>query len=172
VGRLWLGGGVLARDTALLQPPVVFDRNYAPQVDGRAIGTFASVQGRIFKALYADAVGVRWNEVDTFYRPQYQSRARLFISTEWRSRFPSGNFGLLVAGTHEYRSAAIFPLADGTAFATPQSRVVSSLLEIRIVNAVLTWQFRNILGERYQTVPGFEMPRPTSVYGVRWEFWN
>jgi hypothetical protein len=172
VGRLWLGGGLLVRDTALLQPPVVFDRDYAPTVDSRAVGTFASVQGRIFKAIHADATGVRWNESDTFYRPQYQSRARLFVSTEWRSRFPSGNFSLLAAGTHEYRSAAIFPLADGTAFATPQSRVVSSLLEIRIVNAVLTWQFRNILGERYQTVPGFEMPRPTSVYGVRWEFWN
>ena len=172
IGRLWLGGGVLARDTALLQPPVVFDRDYAPQVDSRAIGTFASVQGRIYKAIYADATGVRWNQTDTWYRPQYQSRARLFISTEWRSRFPSGNFGLLAAGTHEYRSTARFPLTDGNFLATPQSRVVSTLLEIRIVNAVLSWQFRNILGERYQTVPGFEMPRPTSLYGVRWEFWN
>jgi hypothetical protein len=172
VGGLWLGGGLIARDTAFLTPTTVFARDYAPALDPTARGAFASVQGRLYKAIFADAVGVRWNESDTFYRPEYQSRARLYISTEWRRRFPSGNFGFLAGATHEYRSDVLYPVGDGTVRTAPQSRVVSTLVEIRIVSAVISWQFRNIQGLRYQTVPGFEMPRAQNVYGVRWEFWN
>jgi hypothetical protein len=50
--------------------------------------------------------------------------------------------------------------------------MVSTLLEIRIMRAVLTYQQRNILGYLYQVVPGFEMPRVLAIYGVRWDFWN
>lgn len=172
VGGLWVGGGVLARDSTILPPPVVFDRSYAAVVEGPATGTFANVQGRLYKDLYADMIGMRWNSGDSYYRPQLQSRARLYLATEWRSRFPSGNFGALLSAMHEYRSNAFFLVDDATLRAATQSRVLSTLVEIRIVNAVVSWQFRNILGDRYQTVPGFEMPRPTNVYGVRWEFWN
>ena len=56
--------------------------------------------------------------------------------------------------------------------AVPGYRTTSSLLEIRILSAVVSWQFRNFLGERYTQVPDFAAPRETSIYGVRWEFWN
>jgi hypothetical protein len=46
------------------------------------------------------------------------------------------------------------------------------LLELRLQNAVISWQFRNLLGVRYEPIPGFNAPRPINVYGVRWEFWN
>jgi hypothetical protein len=172
IGGLWLGGGVLARDSTVLAAPLVFNGSYVPVLEGRLSGAFATVRGRLFKDVFADATGVRWDVGDSYYRPQFQSWARLYLATEWRSRFPSGNFGALVSALHEYRSNALFLRADGATLQAPQSRVISTLLEIRIVNATLTWQFRNVLGERYETVPGFEMPRPTSVYGVRWDFWN
>jgi hypothetical protein len=36
----------------------------------------------------------------------------------------------------------------------------------------VSYQFRNVLQERYAEVPGFIMPRQTQFYGVRWDFWN
>ena len=38
--------------------------------------------------------------------------------------------------------------------------------------AVLSWQFRNVMGDRYEYLLGFQLPRQTQFYGVRWEFWN
>ena len=32
--------------------------------------------------------------------------------------------------------------------------------------------YRNVLQERYRLIPGFQMPRQTQLYGVRWDFWN
>ena len=51
-------------------------------------------------------------------------------------------------------------------------RTISTLLEIRILSATVSWQFRNLLGEPYAQVPTFRMPRQTNFYGVRWEFYN
>ena len=42
----------------------------------------------------------------------------------------------------------------------------------RVVSAVVSWQFRNMLAERYTQVPGYFMPHQTQFYGVRWEFWD
>ena len=51
-------------------------------------------------------------------------------------------------------------------------RTISTLVEIRIMTATISWQFRNFLGERYSQVPTFILPRQTNFYGVRWEFFN
>jgi hypothetical protein len=45
-------------------------------------------------------------------------------------------------------------------------------LEIRIQTADITNQFRTLLQQKYQLVPGFNLPRQTQFYGVRWDFWN
>ena len=45
-------------------------------------------------------------------------------------------------------------------------------VEIRVQTAVVSYQFRNVLQQRYLEVPGFVMPRQTQLYGVRWDFWN
>jgi hypothetical protein len=36
----------------------------------------------------------------------------------------------------------------------------------------VSYQFRNVIRDRYAEVPGFIMPRQTQFYGVRWDFWN
>lgn len=172
---LWLIGGMIRRDAAVLAAPVVFSDSLVPVVSPEAIGLSAAIRGRLYRALRANAVGIRWNDSSGFYRPRYQTRSELFISTNWLSRFPSGNFGLLVGGVHEYRSSTRFPLVlnnQPTVATVPDSRTYNFQLEIRIVSAVLSYQFRNIRGDIYQLVPGYTMPRQTQFYGVRWEFWN
>ena len=76
--------------------------------------------------------------------------------------------------THEYRSGETFPseLSATEVSKTLGYRTISTLLEIRILTATISWQFRNVLGERYQQFPGFAMPRQTNFYGVRWFFSN
>jgi hypothetical protein len=78
---------------------------------------------------------------------------------------------LLASVLHEYRSHALFPTAAGADRAGGY-RVLSGLIEIRILEAVLTYQYRNLLIEDFVTVPGYQLPRQTQFYGVRWNFWN
>jgi len=75
---------------------------------------------------------------------------------------------------HEYRSGVTFPseFQRNGVEKTVGYRTINTLLEIRILTATLSWQFRNVLGERYQQFPGFAMPRQTNIYGVRWFFSN
>ncbi|HEY2376288.1 MAG TPA: hypothetical protein VGH98_09975 [Gemmatimonadaceae bacterium] len=176
-GGLWLGGGVIRRDSTLLVPPRVFGRPYVAIEGTPATGYMAEINGTIYKALRMQAFGVRWNDSAGFYRPQYQARTEVYLSTNWLSRFPSGNFSILASIMHEYRSRTLFPTFDTTANAfqaipVPDSRVWNFHLEIRIVSAIFTYQFRDIRGEPYELVPGYLMPRLNQFYGVRWEFWN
>ena len=172
---LWLGGGVVRRESVLLLPPLVFGP-YQPVREPLATGITARIEGRLYKAIRANITGIRWNDSSGFYRPRYQSRSEIYLATNWLSRFPSGNFGILASLSHEYRSKTLYPISPsaGTLAATsvPDSRVYNFHLEIRIVSAVLSYQFRNIRGDPYQLVPGYLMPRLNQFYGVRWEFWN
>ena len=173
IGRTWVSGGVMRRDAALLPTPQLFVAGpvttYA--VDPAATGSFAALRGPIFRAIGVDAYGVRWDRRDGLYRPQWQSRVELYLRTNWLSRFPSGEFGFLAAGIHEYRSNALFLRGEDVVTA-PQSRVIGTLVELRLQSAVISWQYRNIANERFAYVPGFAAPRPINFYGVRWEFWN
>ena len=125
----------------------------------------------VFKAIRLDGYAVRWRDGGGLYRPDIQTRGTLTLDTRWLSRFPSGSFGIKLGVTHEYRGFVRFPTAAGDQVVAP-SRPVSTLLELRLLSAVISWQFRNTVGELYETVPGFAQPRQTSVYGVRWDFWN
>ena len=171
LGRLWMGGGMLLRDSAVLRAPTVFDRALVTIPDVRATGALVTLHGRIYKDVGVEAHGVRWDDADTFYRPQFQSRARLYLATDWLRKFPNRTFSLYAGIQHDYRSKVFYPYADGVKSAT-QNRVLSSQIEVRIVDATIFWHFRNILGTRYSQVPGLEMPRPLGVYGVRWSFRN
>ena len=113
-----------------------------------------------------------WSDSGGYYRPRYQSRAELYIQTNLLDRFPRGNFGLLTSLAHEYRSSVRFPLPGDSSVSTGHIRTLAFRLEIRIQTAVVSYQFRNVLQERYVLVPGFQMPRQTQFYGVRWDFWN
>lgn len=172
VGRVWLTGGALMRDTASLVAPVVFDTAFTTASEGRLTGTFATIRGKVLGDLGLDVLGVRW-ESEGFYRPQYQTRSQLYIDTQWRSAVPSGNLNILAAVTHEYRGRTVFPVvAPGLPQVSSVYRTWGFLLEIRILRAVLSYQFRNIVGLPYEQVPGYQMPRQTNFYGVRWNFVN
>ena len=176
LGHLWVGGGAIVRDTALLRPPTAHDPAFAAIVLPRTTGAFASARGRLFGAFYADAYGIQWEKA-AYYVPRQEARSEVGVSGRWLRRFPSGNFGFKLAGIFDYRSAVFFPVLDqGTGQITPtfttSSKVLGTLLEIRIVNATLTYQLRNALGYLYQQVPGYDMPRTVNFYGVRWEFTN
>jgi hypothetical protein len=171
--RTWVSGGIMRRGDARLVTPRLFYAGQPPaaRADTSLDGMFVALRGPLWKSFGVDAYGVRWEGEDALYRPKWQARSELYFRTNWLSRFPSGEFGFLLAGIHEYRSNVLFPTETGITTST-QMKVVSTLLELRLQNAVISWQFRNLLGVRYEPIPGFIAPRPINVYGVRWDFWN
>jgi TonB-dependent receptor-like protein len=170
-GRLWLSGGVLMRDAVTLVPAIVFDTGFAPVTEERKFGTFVSIRGPVWKVFNADITGTMWDTAGV-HRPRFQTRSELYIATQLRKKFPSGNFGLLASVRHEYRSPVYFQQSDRELVRANSSRVLTSLLEIRIVSAVLFFQMRNFMRAQYELVPGYEMPIQMQLYGVRWDFWN
>jgi hypothetical protein len=179
IGDVWASGGIVRRGATTLLPPAGFDTSYAHphalRVDGEATGTTFALRGHLFKAVSVDAWALRWNDSTGLYRPQYQTRAELYLQTNLLNRFPRGNFGLLTSLAHEYRSNARFAaptaVTDSVRIA-PGFRSVAFKIELRISTAVVSYQFRNLLQEKYAEVPGFFMPRQMQFYGVRWDFWN
>jgi hypothetical protein len=171
IRELWIGGGLLQRGAVAVRAPLVLTGTLVPVIEPSATGIFVSAHGRIVGPLFVDAYGVQWNDSAGHYRPRYQARSQLYVQSNFLTRFPSGNFGLIAAVTHEYRSHTLFPSANETRRAGGY-RIIGGLLEIRIQEAVATYQFRNLLLERYAQVPGLEAARQTQYYGVRWPFWN
>jgi len=170
--RLWLIGGALRRDSVLLSPPRVFDTTFTARREAAAKGVTLAVRGQLWRLINADVSAIRWNDSLGFYRPRYQTRSELFIRSNFLQRFPTNDFGLMASIIHEYRSGIRFPVNKADVLTLPGYRTISTLLEIRILNATVSWQFRNLLGERYRQVPNFIMPRQTNFYGVRWAFTN
>src|SRR5207247_3527799 len=128
---------------------VIFRRQTLLATDASAQGVFATVRGRLWKAVYADAQGVQWSDTGSFYRPKYQARSELYVSTSLLDRFPSGNFHLLASAVHEYRSSYLWP--DSTEILRVKGyRTISTLVQVRILTAEVFWSFRNLLLERYQ----------------------
>jgi hypothetical protein len=130
-----------------------------------------ALNGAIWRDINVQAYGVMWDSAGP-YRPHYQSRVQLYLATRWLSRFPSGNFGFLAAGIHDYKSTICFPTSAGACDQTIGGGIISTLVEIRILDAVLSWQFTNPRLDVYDRVAGFRMPRGSQFYGVRWEFSN
>jgi hypothetical protein len=171
VGEVWLGGGVINRAATPLVPPAIYSSRFVPQIEGQARGAFATIRGRLWGPFFADILGIQWQDGGGFYRPQYQARSEVYVATTLPKRFPTGNFGLLASLVHEYRSHTLFPTDEG-ADRVGGYRLLSGLIEVRILDAVLMYQYRNLVVEDFATVPGYLMPRQTQFYGVRWNFWN
>ncbi|HEX6941915.1 MAG TPA: hypothetical protein VF128_03245, partial [Gemmatimonadaceae bacterium] len=170
MSRMWFSLGALQRDAAFLPAAVAFDSSFLGAAVGESRGLFATMRGKFYRDVGLDFSGTRYPSAG-IYRPQYETRARVFVDSDMRSRFPSGNLNILLAVTHDYRSEALFPTADGF-LESSQYRVWSAELEIRLLTATISFQYRNFFGAEYQQVPGFTMPSITSVYGVRWTFIN
>jgi len=176
VRDVWVSGGVVRRGATTLLPAADLDRAAARpgalRVEQEATGATLALRGRLYRAINVDAWAVRWNDSTGFYRPRYQTRSELYIQTNLLNRFPRGNFGLLSSLAHEYRSNAYFSTGADSVRIARGSRALAFKLEIRIQSAVVSYQFRNLLQEKYAQVPGFFLPRQTQFYGVRWDFWN
>jgi hypothetical protein len=188
LGRLWVTGGRILRSGGLVAPPRALSRpesdptfaadplELTSVIERRADGTIATARGRLYKDVFLDVHGLAW-DAEGAYRPQYQTRAEVRLETNWLRRYPTGNFGLLLAITDEYRSRTLFPVltAGGDSAGVRYvgaSNTLGALLEIRIQQATLSYQIRNVLDRRYELVPGIAMPRPLSFYGARWYFFN
>jgi hypothetical protein len=177
VKDLWVSAGLIRRGATTLLPPsdliiIGADSGTAVRIEGEATARTLSVRGRLYRAINADAWAVAWSDSTGLYRPRYQTRSELYIQTNLLDRFPRGNFGLLASLAHEYRSSTRFPLRGDSLVTVGDSRTIAFKLEIRVQTAVVSYQFRNLLQERFALVPGFNMPRQTQFYGIRWEFWN
>lgn len=176
VSDLWLSAGLLRRGATTLLPAAEMDTAYsrpgAMRVEGEATARTLAARGRVYKAIHLDAWALAWTDSTGLYRPQYQTRSEVYLQTSLLDHFPRGNFGLLTSLIHEYRSNTRFAQADGSVRTAGWFQALSFKLEIRIQTAVVSYQFRNLLQERYAEVPGYNLPRQTQFYGVRWEFWN
>jgi hypothetical protein len=173
VAGLWIDGGAIHRDSAALVSPSLLGDTTGTVLDPPATGLTLRIHGQLYKALFADVNALRWNDTAALYRPQYQTRSEVYLSTSLPDRFPDGVFGMLLSVRHEYRSASLVPNPASAVFLRAQGeRAVSALLEFRIYGAVVSWQARNIIGTRNYQAPNYLMPRTTNFYGVRWEFWN
>jgi hypothetical protein len=171
IGDLWLTGGVIALDSIHVTPPIIFDSTYVENDEGRIAALFGGIRGRFWRAVHADVFAFRW-ERQGFYRPQMQVRSEIYVRTQWLKKFPSGHFGTLLSIRHDYRDGISFPTSTGPLIAL-SSHELSSLIEVRLVDAVLFWRQRYSIGQRAnEIVPGFSLPRQTTLYGVRWDFWN
>lgn len=170
--NLWFIGGVLRRDSVSLDAPAIFDSTFVRRAEPAANAVTAAIRGQLWRLLNVDLSAVKWSDTLGYYRPKYQTRSELFVQTSLLDRFPSGHFGIKASLVHEYRSNTRFPVGKTDVITMTGYRTISSLVEIRIIDATLSWQFRNMLGERYMQVPSFLMPRQTNFYGVRWNFVN
>jgi hypothetical protein len=172
VGRLWATGGVLSQQTTIVPAPIGYDTLYQPAEVGPRTATFATLRGPIWKGVGVDVVALKWPAGEV-YAPEYQVSSRVYASTSWLSRFPQGNFHVLAAVTHEYRTQVSFPVPTSELVQeSSQYRVISTLFELRLYDAVISWQYRNVIGEIYQVVPAYAAPRAINYYGVRWDFFN
>jgi hypothetical protein len=171
LGDLWLMGGALTVDSMHVPPPIIFDSTLVSNDEGQSRALFGGVRGRVWRAVHADIFAFRWKR-QGFYRPLMQVRSEVYVRTRWLKKFPSGQFGALLSVRHDYRDGVSFPTATGPLRAL-SSHEISSLVEIRLVDAVLFWRQRYTIGQRAtELVPGYTLPRQTTLYGVRWDFWN
>jgi hypothetical protein len=167
---MWLTGGTVRRDTSFLPAAIAFDTSFRAAAQRPINGLFATVRGKFYRDVGLDISATRYSNTG-IYRPQYDTRSRLFLDTDMRSKFPSGNLNIMMAVTHEYRSQALFPVGVSS-LESSQYRLWGAELEIRLLTATITLQYRNFTAVEYQQVPGFPMPSGTSIYGVSWSFIN
>jgi hypothetical protein len=167
----WISGGLRQLAAQRVLGPVALDTLAIASDLPAATGFGISAMGPIWRGWNAQTEIVRWSS-GAYYRPQTQARTRMWFASQFLEKIPSGNFHLSAALTHEYRSQLIIPGGKDELQVTPGWSVYGTLLEIRISNAVISWDYRNMAGKQYDTFPGFLMPRIASFYGIRWSFWN
>jgi hypothetical protein len=105
-------------------------------------------------------------------------RTELALISDWRRRFPKGQFSINLRLWHDVRGGIPFFYGAEEGTGTPvvriteEAQVITGLLELRIQQATLFYQYRNLTGGSYEQIRGITMPPAVQMYGVRWEFWN
>ena len=169
---IWIGGGVRRVDDGVVLGPVELDTTINAVTVPRGSAVTFNLVAPIWRGWMLQTDALRWDSA-TPYRPQTQVRSRVWFASSFSEKFPRANFHLHAEVNQEYRSRLFVPAgSDGLGQVAKAYSVFGSLLEIRIGSGVLSWSYRDMSGLNYATFPGFVMPKITSVYGLRWEFWN
>ncbi len=176
LGRLWIGGGAVREGATEYGGPVLFAFPATPLVAAKASGVLANVRGPLYKDLHLDVQSIRWNS-SQYGRPPAQLRGELALVSEWRSKFPKGQFGFNARVIYDRRNSTPFYFGAGTdrvvdSRFSERAEVVTAVLQIRIQRASIFYQYRNLTGGDYEQIPGLTMPPQVQLYGVRWEFAN
>lgn len=177
VGRLWVGGGVIRDNGNRFESPVILGTSPALLSSVDAQGVLVSAAGRLYKDVRLDVQAIRWDG-SQYNRPQLHVRTEIALISDWRRRFPRGEFSINARIWHELRDGVPFFYGTETGSSTPDVRiteranVMTGLLELRIQRATLFYQYRNLTGGAYEQIRGITMPPAVQMYGVRWEFWN
>lgn len=177
VGRLWLGGGVIQDNANQFDSPVILGTPAALLSSVDARGVLVSATGRLYKDVRVDVQAIRWDG-SQYNRPQMHVRTEVALISDWRRRFPRGEFSINARIWHELRGGVPFFYGTAAGKGTPDVRmteranVMTGLLELRLQRATLFYQYRNLTGGAYEQIRGITMPPAVQIYGVRWEFWN
>ncbi len=177
VGRLWLGGGVIQDNANQFDSPVILGTPAALLSSVDARGVLVSAVGRLYKDVRVDVQAIRWDG-SQYNRPQMHVRTEVALISDWRRRFPRGEFSINARIWHELRGGVPFFYGTAVGKSTPDVRmteranVMTGLLELRLQRATLFYQYRNLTGGAYEQIRGITMPPAVQIYGVRWEFWN
>jgi hypothetical protein len=177
LGRLWLGGGLVRDNASQFESPVILGTGAATLSSTAAQGVLVSAAGRLYKDVRLDVQAIRW-DASQYNRPQLHVRTEIALVSDWRRKFPRGEFSINARLWHELRDGVPFFYGTATGSGTPDVRiteranVVTGLLELRIQRATLFYQYRNLTGGAYEQIRGITMPPAVQMYGVRWEFWN
>jgi len=171
---LWLGGGVLRDDATVYGTLPMLGGQAFPLGANAATGVMASVHGRLYKDLRLDVQAISWDAAQ-YNRAKTHIRTELALVSEWRRRFPKGQFGFNARLILDSRSRVPFyygPDEEATKWITEPAVVATGLLEIRIEQGTLFYQYRNLTGGQYEQIRGITMPPAVQMYGVRWQFFN
>ena len=177
MARLWLGGGVIRDGASTFESPTIVGTPSARIPAVPAQGVLVSATGRLYKDVRLDVQAIRWDGAQ-YNRPQLHVRTELALISEWRRRFPRGEFSVNARLWHELRNGVPFLYSEASGGDAPDIRiteranVVTGLLELRIQRAPLFDQYRNLTGGANEQIRGITMPPAVQIYGVRWEFWN
>ncbi len=169
--RRWITAGAVQRSEAVAMGMAVYDTAYTARVIPESQGLFVAFGGPIWGPFSLEAHGIDWGS-EEFYRPKVVSRAALSIETGFQRWLKRDKFLLRSSLVHDYRSDMLAPDGVGGVEKAKGNGALSLLIDIRLGDAHIFFHNRNFLGEVYETVPGYLMPRMIQQYGVRWVFWN
>ena len=167
----WVTAAVVSRSAGQVLGMPAFDTTYVGVTRAAATGLEVGASGPIFGPFAFAWRGLQWQD-EAIYRPQVESHAEIRVVTSLKERLPRAHFLLTAAVSHDYRSGFDAPDGLGGLEHAEGEGAYSFLLEIRLGAARVFWYNRNFVGNVYETVPGYLMPRLVQLYGVRWEFWN